>query len=272
MTDEKKSAVPEATEGVTGSANAKLTRRRFTKAGATVPFVMTLAGRPVWGAECLTASAGASGDASSARAAGGGLAEGTQGRSVDYWLSHPSDWLAKSNVATYKVESPGSLKGLVVTILKPDAEGLFHQLIRGAGDKHAELAAAKLNARKLPDFGYSEPDIENLDLEDPYALSFLICLNGRSLDKDVVSLLEISKVRKVDSSIPASTKMQADEDSSAAGKEVSPKDDAKLNDNKCISVTSIPFIQVSDDLGPIAAYGVSDSDLTSAVEGNCRGD
>jgi hypothetical protein len=266
MTDEKRPAGAESATGGKQSSGPRITRRRFTKAGAAAPFIMTLAGRPVWGADCLTVSAGASGEASSARAAGGGLAAGTQGHSVNYWLTHPSNWLAERNVVTYTVEKPDSLKGLVVTIVKPDSEGLHGHLSRGADDKHAQLAAAKLNARKLEDFGYSEAEIDELNLDDPYALEFLICLNGRSLDKDDVSLLEISKVRMPKADTSASPTTQA------VMKSSEPATDASVKDNKCIDVTGVPFIQVSGDLGQIAAYAVSDSGLEYAVERNCKGD
>jgi hypothetical protein len=58
MTDEKKPADPKPiTEDKAASAH-KITRRRFTQAGAVAPVVMTLTGRPVWGSS--SGSAGAS--------------------------------------------------------------------------------------------------------------------------------------------------------------------------------------------------------------------
>jgi hypothetical protein len=50
MSDEKNPTQP--TERSSRIATPRITRRRFTKAGAVAPVVMTLASRPVWGQTC----------------------------------------------------------------------------------------------------------------------------------------------------------------------------------------------------------------------------
>jgi hypothetical protein len=57
MTDEKKPADPTPVTDDKAASAHKITRRRFTKAGAIAPVVMTLGSRPVWGA-CATSISG----------------------------------------------------------------------------------------------------------------------------------------------------------------------------------------------------------------------
>jgi hypothetical protein len=52
MTDEKKPADPKPVTEDKAASDHKITRRRFTKAGAIAPVVMTLGSRPVWGETC----------------------------------------------------------------------------------------------------------------------------------------------------------------------------------------------------------------------------
>jgi hypothetical protein len=60
MTDEKKAADPKPSAEDRATSAHKITRRRFTKAGALAPVIMTLGGRPVWGQAVCTGSAAAS--------------------------------------------------------------------------------------------------------------------------------------------------------------------------------------------------------------------
>jgi hypothetical protein len=56
MTHEKKPSDPNPSADDKATAAPKITRRRFTKAGAVAPIVMTLSGRPAWGQTTCTPS------------------------------------------------------------------------------------------------------------------------------------------------------------------------------------------------------------------------
>lgn len=57
MTDEKKPSNPQPVADDRTAAH-KMTRRRFTKAGAVAPVIMTLGARPVWGQACSPSAVG----------------------------------------------------------------------------------------------------------------------------------------------------------------------------------------------------------------------
>jgi hypothetical protein len=52
MSDDKKPDQPTSASGSGRTTGPKITRRRFAKAGALAPVIMTLGGRPVWGQTC----------------------------------------------------------------------------------------------------------------------------------------------------------------------------------------------------------------------------
>jgi hypothetical protein len=88
MTDEKKPADPRPVTEDKNPSVHRITRRRFTKAGAIAPVVMTLGSRPVWGQGCETFSGALSGDLSNHQAAGKhDCIDGGQGASVADWLN-----------------------------------------------------------------------------------------------------------------------------------------------------------------------------------------
>jgi hypothetical protein len=100
MTDEKKPIDPKpVTEDKAASAH-KITRRRFTKAGAVAPIVMTLAGRPVWGEVVANGSAAASFSATS---------EMALSQTVTQVSSPPERWLSAALTGAWptSTEFPG---------------------------------------------------------------------------------------------------------------------------------------------------------------------
>lgn len=161
MTDDRKPDQPTSTSGGAGSAGPKITRRRFAKAGALAPVVMTLGGRPVWGQTC-SPSALDSGSHASHGASCEGLqrvsstasewftaaSRGTWPTSTDFPGFHaaPSDLFSSH----FGVRSAPKRAKNVAALLEQD----LRKLLRGeTGVKNRKLArlaqhavAARLNA------------------------------------------------------------------------------------------------------------------------------
>jgi hypothetical protein len=78
MTDEKKPSDPKPVTEDKAASDHKITRRRFTKAGAVAPVIMTLGSRPVWGQTCSFSGALSGNDYATAKPIAG--------------IAHPPAW------------------------------------------------------------------------------------------------------------------------------------------------------------------------------------
>lgn len=214
MTDETNPADLKSRSSGKGEPKANLNRRRFTKAGAVAPFVMTLGSRPVWGACTASLSGEQSGNTSHVTEA-----PGTTGYPPSWWATSADQWPPGMGLAA---PDPTSLQGSLIIrqsgsnanlanssrIFQVTTDRLcistqpIYALIRsGDGAANAEIAAAFLNAAKNPTgFGYDAGDLSsyvcNSGSISGYA-DVLYCLNrrpqgastGRTLLTDVTMTL-----------------------------------------------------------------------------------
>lgn len=92
MTDEKKPADPRPVTEDKNPSVHRITRRRFTKAGAVAPVIMTLASRPVWGTACTQSALGSMTHTSHHPEED--PANCVLGCDTTYWTTNPGAWSA----------------------------------------------------------------------------------------------------------------------------------------------------------------------------------
>jgi hypothetical protein len=232
MTDEKKPTDPKpVTEDKAASAH-KITRRRFTKAGAVAPVIMTLGARPVWGQTACVASVSGeqSGNASPGHVY---RSPGTSGFSALWWKQHPGDWPTGYGLLGTAVREgttdPGQNQDnkVVITRNGSDYRGLFaiyrsstsasvSSLIPCAESRpiysaldlslEKEVVAATLNSLKFQsgDFGYSIQDIKQFrcNIPLPELACVLAQLNARSTTTETLPSVLLSIKGETGAAVP----------------------------------------------------------------------
>lgn len=113
------------------NAPANPTRRKLTNAGLGVSAIFTLASRPVLAAQCVTASAAASGNLSQH-----GTAAPCVGRKPDYWKQaiHAKEWILPYSQGKCSGSGKGSI-GCMASPEKWTGGTLFHDICGGSNFK-----------------------------------------------------------------------------------------------------------------------------------------
>jgi hypothetical protein len=219
MTDGKKPAEPKTVGGGTATPVMNITRRRFTKAGAVAPMLMTLASRPVWGQACSFSGQLSGNDYATAPPPGSGLMPSEwqlntykeylpvgidnckknsgdsagQGTTQDTKTNNSTG----TNADGGKTESSDTgdnnniLNDLVVCHLGTNLDKLisedmtFKEALEAGDDTlTGQIAAAVLNIRAF-NYGYQMHGLigflESAAAHPDEALAVLQCLNGRGV-------------------------------------------------------------------------------------------
>jgi hypothetical protein len=186
MTDANKPADPKPTADDTTGVAHKITRRRFTKAGAIAPVVMTLGSRPVWGQTCSFSGALSGNDYTTAKPLAG------IGHTPMYWLSDEGqqNWPIDGEPNSHQVlDHVDSTYTCVRSFF--DANDKFKDVLKdGCSSLQANVAAAILD---ILDKAYYY-EMHGLDAflcsriahgaaGNDEALDVLQCLNGCDLEE-----------------------------------------------------------------------------------------
>jgi len=160
MTDDNKPDQPTSVSGSGRTSGPNITRRRFAKAGALAPVIMTLGGRPVWGQTCSPSALDSYSHASHAACEAPQIVSS----SANEWFTAASrgSWPTASDFPGFHA-APSDLcsshfgVGFAPKRASKDIESLLGQnlskLLRGAAGVNGKLsrlaqqaAAARLNA------------------------------------------------------------------------------------------------------------------------------
>jgi hypothetical protein len=156
MIDGKKPAEPKTVAGGTATSVPKITRRRFTKAGAVAPVIMTLASRPVWGQACSFSGQLSGNDYATAAPPGGGLT--------------PRDWLS--------LEADSNLWPPADNACNSDTNVAIPM---GDSASTKKNAASRTNDKTKPKDA-SQPSDTSSDLTNPILAHRVLCYAGQNFE------------------------------------------------------------------------------------------